>query len=47
MKGEVITYDQLQEHKREKKREEARKEEEERTPDGDMKLVLGEDSISE
>lgn len=41
--GEVITYEKIQERKREKIREEMRKEEEEITPEGDEKLVLGEE----
>lgn len=40
--GEVITFEQIQAIKREKAREEKRKEEEENTPEGDEKLVLGE-----
>lgn len=38
----VITYEQIQARKLEKVREEKRKEEEENTPEGDEKLVLGE-----
>lgn len=40
--GEVITFEDIQERKRNNVREDRRKEEEENTPEGDEKLVLGE-----
>lgn len=47
MNGTVVTYEELQKRKRDKVAEDARNEEESRTPEGDMKIVLGEDSVSE
>lgn len=43
MNGTVVTYEEIQKRKRDKVAEDLRKEEEARTPEGDAKLVLGDD----